>query len=221
MRRQSLAVFGTLLCVTCRGAGEQRSEPDRGARAVDHTAEVGDTTVQVPSLPTPDTVSLAQHDTIRAAAGAMRQRAGSPGDTSAQGVVRAVGAVPTAQLVVRSATGDAATQVGLTGPLLEEMGTLVGAEVRVWGEAVANQPPPPVRAIEVSGYEIVSVGGRKPYVGVLSEYDSALWLHAETVMRLVNVPDELVAGEGARVWIVGSVEGDQLTVQSYGIIRRP
>ncbi len=221
MRRQSLAVLGTILCVACGGAAERRSEPDGRARAVDHTAEAGDTTAQDPNLRTPGTASHTDDDTIRAAAGAMRQRPGSPGDTSAQGIVRAVGPVPTAQLVVRSTTGDAVMQVGIRGPLAEELGALVGAEVRVWGEAVANQPPPPLRAIDVSGYDIVSVSGRKPYVGILSQHDNGLWLNAETVMRLVNVPEELVAGEGAKVWIVGSVDGDLLTVQSYGVIRRP
>ncbi len=146
----------------------------------------------------------------------------APGDTTVRGVVRAVGAGPgPQQLVVRSGTGNAATVVGLTGSLRGELGQLVGLEVEVRGRAVDNQPPSPPRAVDVARYEIISVGGEKPYVGVLELREGAVWLAGPRAMRLAEVPEPLVTRTGAKVWIVGSVDGDRLQVQAYGVIKEP
>lgn len=143
----------------------------------------------------------------------------TPGDTTVQGVVRAVGAVPTAQIVIQSGTGTAATGVGVVGPLRAELGHLVGAEVQVWGPPVSNQPPPPARAVEVARYEIVSVSGRNPYVGILERRGDEMWLNSEKIVKLAIVPPELAAANGAKVWIVGSMMGGELAVESYGVIK--
>ncbi len=192
------------------GAGADTLRPEQ--TAPDTTPTVADTAMQ----PAPST------DATRPTAAPPRASRGTtPADSSAQGVVRVVGADPLSQVVLQTTVDGARVRVGVTGPLRAELGQLVGAEVRVWGPAVPNRPPTPPRAIDVSRYEIVSVNGERPHVGELVLRVNGMWLISESEMRLANVPDDLSDLSGAWVWIVGPVRGEVLTVQTYGIIRRP
>ncbi len=139
-----------------------------------------------------------------------------PGDSSAVGIVRSVGAMPLEQLVLQSG----GRSLAITGPLKDEVAQLEGAEVRVWGRPVANQPPTPPRALDVSGYEVVAVGGATPVVGILMSRDETMYLvtGADT-LQLAVVPGMLRTKEGAKVWLVGSRDGNAFRVGSYGIIR--
>ena len=138
----------------------------------------------------------------------------SAADTVAQGVVAVTGADPFTQVVASGAAGE----VALTGALREELATLHGAEVRVRGRPMANHQPRPARAVEVTSYEIVAIGGERPYVGELTLGEGGHWLAG---MRLVGAPEELSRAVGGKVWVVGRRADGELQVLSYGIIRRP
>lgn len=138
-------------------------------------------------------------------------------DTVVNGVVRSVGADPFAKTVV--ATSDGAS-VAVSGDLASEIAQLLGAQVRVWGTAEPNAPPPPPRAVDVRGYEILVVGGGKPTVGILGPDGRTLNTLTRGTIPLTGVPDDMAAMAGAKVWVVGVEEGGGIAVQSYGVIRR-
>jgi hypothetical protein len=86
----------------------------------------------------------------------------------------------------------------------------------------ANRPPPPVQAIAATDYEIVSINGRRPVVGVLREQGGEYLVgEGQAAVRLTIVPDALKRRLGAKVWVVGSQAAGGLAVQSFGVIRDP
>ncbi len=140
------------------------------------------------------------------------------GDTTAQGMIRSIGADPFAQLVIQPRPGHGEGQVAIAGELRSELAQLQGVEVLVRGRVAPNRPPNPPRAIEVTSYEIVSVGGERPYVGTLRDAAGTLMLLDMVVIR---APHDLRRAVGGKVWISGPVSGDSLRVSLYGIIKRP
>ena len=108
------------------------------------------------------------------------------------------------------------SSVGLVGDLAAELARLSGAVVTVRGN---EAPAPADRGLEVTEYEVVSVNGETPGVGVLERRDGAYWLGSDPGVRLMGVPDALAQAVGAKVWVTGSSGADGVTVQSYGIIR--
>ena len=145
-----------------------------------------------------------------------------PGDTVVEGVVQEVGAMPLTQLVVQTVGGEKPQSIGVRGSMRRDIQNLVGAEVRVWGRSVPNQPPTPPRAVEVAGYEILSVGGATPVVGTLVADGGGFYLvTAGDRLALDPMPENLRALIGAKVWAVGHRDGGTLQVESYGVIRRP
>ena len=151
------------------------------------------------------------HRTQGQAGGAAQ--ASPPRDTVVQGVVQVVGADPFAQVVIAGAPG--AAEVGIQGATRSELAQLTGAVVRVMGRPIANAQGTPPRAVLVTSYEIVTVNGAAPVVGVLEERGGARWLGGH---RLIAVPEELKRAVGAEVWVLGHVGPDGLTVTAYGII---
>lgn len=141
--------------------------------------------------------------------------------TTVEGTVQVVGADPFPQVVLQVGEGAAVQQIAITGPLRDELGTLHGITVRVAGRSVANPQGVPSQAIEVTGYDVVSVNGEQAYVGILAIRDGDMWLDASTATRLSAVPTELESKAGAKVWITGPIEDGVLRVQSYGVIREP
>ena len=139
-------------------------------------------------------------------------------DTKAQGLIRSIGADPFAQIVIQPRPGHGEGQVAIAGELSSELAQLQGAEVLVRGRVAPNRPPNPPRAIDVTRYEIISVGGERPYVGTLAERGGVLTL-ADLVV--VGAPRHLRNAAGGKVWITGHVSGDSLRVSLYGIIRKP
>jgi hypothetical protein len=89
----------------------------------------------------------------------------------------------------------------------------------MWGPAVGNQPPIPPRAVDVSGYEIVSIGGDSPVVGTLVERSGAYYLVSGDTIALGPIPDALRTRVGAKIWVVGPRHDDALSVQAFGVIR--
>jgi hypothetical protein len=132
-------------------------------------------------------------------------------DTVVRGVVAVVGADPLAQVVL----GAGGRDVAIVGALRAELGTLHGAEVEVRGRAVGNPQGMPSRAVEVTRFEIVTIAGERPIVGMLEAQADDLWLAG---WRLLGAPDELRRAVGAKVWVIGKEEGRRLLVQSYGVI---
>jgi hypothetical protein len=106
----------------------------------------------------------------------------------------------------------------MLGPLEPELRRLNGAAVWVAGAPASGGARP---SFTVSRYEIVSIDGAKPAVGVVTTRDGTTWLAGDDTVKLASVPAALEARQGAKVWVVGRRSGAELIVQSYGIIREP
>lgn len=136
------------------------------------------------------------------------------GDTVVRGVVAVVGADPVPQVVV--AVGPGGREVAVIGALRAELGALSGAEVEVRGRSVPNPLGEPPLAVDVGSYEIVLIGGERPIVGTLEARGDDVWLAGR---RLLVLPPELRNAVGRKVWVVGRVTREGVTVQSFGVIR--
>ncbi len=111
---------------------------------------------------------------------------------------------------------DDGSPVGLVGELASELARLSGAVVTVRGNPASA---PAARGMEVTEYEVVTVNGETPSVGVLERRQGEYWLGGEPDVHLTGVPDGLAQAVGAKVWVTGSSSADGVRVQSYGIIR--
>jgi hypothetical protein len=147
--------------------------------------------------------------------------ASSAQDTTARGVVRVVGAVPSTAVVLVSA----GARLALVGPLAPELAALDGGEVVVTGPVGASPPPlpPRSRAITVRTYTIEAIAGGKPVVGTLIADQAGARVDS---IRLVDMPPALQESSGRRVWVVGErVASGALRVTAFGVIgpaaRRP
>jgi hypothetical protein len=153
----------------------------------------------------------------------MRAAEGSEGadvaNATAEGVVRVVGNDPTPQVVLSVGDGAEATQIALVGEFHDELGMLSGVEVSVAGSDVPNPQGFPEQAIDVYEYDVLSVNSVPAYLGVLELRDGELWLDRENALQLTSVPAQLANMEGAKVWITGPVDGEDLRVQSFGIVK--
>lgn len=139
-------------------------------------------------------------------------------DTTAEGIVRVVGADPI-PTVVLEVGGSGVT---LLGPLVPELARLVGARVSVRGAAAtANVPVGSSRAaIAVRDYTIREIAGGVPVVGLLTVEPGRV-LHVNGV-KLAGVPSGLAELAGAKVWVVGTRRDDgALAVSAYGVIAMP
>lgn len=106
--------------------------------------------------------------------------------------------------------------VGLIGDMEPELQRLAGATVRVTGTPSDRFPG---GGLEVRSYEVLSIDGTEPHVGVLIERDGAFWLADSDTLRLEAVPAELQGRTGAKIWVIGRRGGDAIQIQSYGVIR--
>lgn len=138
--------------------------------------------------------------------------AAAPPDT-VRGIVRQVGSVPFLMTVVQGEDTAA-----VEGALEEEISRLVGARVAVFGQRLEGRfPGPTVRA---AGYEILSVDGERPTVGILRRESGSTYLDLAGEAgrtELSSVPEGLMRHVGAKVWVITSDEGG--AVLRYGILR--
>jgi hypothetical protein len=140
----------------------------------------------------------------------------TPSETVLTGKV-AVGGLASDQRTTLQIEGGTPTR--LTGPLEPELRRLNAATVWVTGAPTAG---PPNAAFAVSRYEIVSIEGIKPVVGVLTSRDGATWVAAERdTVKLSATTPEMRPKIGAKVWVVGRRTGAELTPQSFGVLREP
>jgi hypothetical protein len=114
---------------------------------------------------------------------------------------------------------DGGSPVTLVGSLEPELRRLTGATVWVAGAPGAGKRN---ATFSVTRYEIVSIGGAKPLVGHVVARGGAAWLATDRdTLQLLSAPPELAARTGAKIWVVGRRAGNELTTQSYGVIREP
>jgi len=130
-----------------------------------------------------------------------------------------IGAVGLAMSPVTSLEVEGARAMTLVGPLEPELRRLGSATVWVSGSPVSGAPN---ATFSVTRYGIVSIDGAKPLVGVVTTRGGATWLATETdTVELAKPPAELAAMRGAKVWVIVRRSGNELTTQSYGVIRDP
>jgi len=110
------------------------------------------------------------------------------------------------------------SSVNLVGDFERELHNVSGATVLVEGRRTRDDPT--LGTFDVYGYEISSIDGAKPEVGIFESYDTSWFLLVDDKpVALADVPDGLKTQDGAKVWIVGERTRTRLRVQSYGIIR--
>lgn len=138
---------------------------------------------------------------------------------SATDEMRATGRVAvggTGPIRVVNLLTDSGETIGLAGDLLDELMRLAGAVLSVTGPPTQTVQG---RAVNVSRYDVVSVDGETPSVGILVAGDDTYRLEGEAAQPLVDVPPELGSQVGAKIWVVGPETAAGLRVRSYGVIR--
>lgn len=138
---------------------------------------------------------------------------GVPGPDTVSGIVRRVGSIP----FVRTLVGEGEEAVAVVGEYEGEVGRLTGAEVRVTGEARTGGLGAELRA---TSYEILSVDGERPHVGVLARDAEGYRLEGPegASLALRAVPESYAQLVGARLWVVTDDDG---VVIRYGVLRGP
>ncbi len=133
------------------------------------------------------------------------------GTATVTGRVRVAGSTPLERVMIEPDEPGAGA-VEISGDLRPELKRLSGAGVRVTGTLSA------AKRLVVSEYAILDISGHKPVVGILEmEGSEASVVDAEGGRWLLRAaPPELVANEGAKVWVVLNTDG---VVTGYGIIR--
>jgi hypothetical protein len=128
------------------------------------------------------------------------------------GRVRVAGSTPLERVLIEpDEPGAGAFEIA--GELRPELKRLSGATVRVTGVMS------PSDRLLVSEYTILDISGHKPVVGVLEVDDSeASVVDADGARRrLRDAPTELLAHDGAKIWVVLNTNG---VVTGYGILRQ-
>lgn len=125
-------------------------------------------------------------------------RIGEAGPDTISGTVRLVGNVPFVRTVVEPEDGAPTT---VSGPYQPELERLVGAVVRVTGRSGPTDDGRP--GLDATGYEILSVDGERPLVGVLRRDAEGFWLEAPggDTTRVIAVTEPLASRIGYRVWL--------------------
>jgi hypothetical protein len=119
---------------------------------------------------------------------------------------------------VTSLQVEGAKPARLVGPLEPELQRLNSARVWVAGAPVATPP----NGFSVTRYDVVSIDGAKPLVGVIMSRAGAVWLATATdTVKLTPASADLTSKVGAKVWVIGRRSGSDLAVQTHGIIRGP
>ncbi len=139
---------------------------------------------------------------------------GSPALTAAKGRVVNGG---TDRVRITSLVSDGGTATRLVGALIHELRSLAGAELLVRG---VTRDDGAGRALDVREYEVLSVDGQRPLVGIVIRQGDALWLAAGDTLRLVPQLDEMRALVNTKVWVVGETDPvmRELRIRSYGAI---
>jgi hypothetical protein len=139
---------------------------------------------------------------------------GEQGPESVSGTVRQVGNLPFARTLV----DDNADGVFVTGELESEIARLGGMTVRVTGSFTDGEQPG--RHILATSYELLSDEEEPMAVGILRRDEEGFFLRMfdGAEYRLSQVPSELEATTGVKLWVAAAEGGH---VRGYGILREP
>ncbi len=140
---------------------------------------------------------------------------GRLGPETVEGRVRVIGNEPFSRPFVQP---DDDEGVIVSGEYKSEIRRLAGAQVRVSGHFVQGELPQPT--LEASSYEILSVDGDAPLLGLLERDAEGFYLvhPGGSVSRVTYVSDPLSERLGGLVWVVLDERGG---VARYGILREP
>jgi hypothetical protein len=155
-----------------------------------------------PAAAEPDSVTEPETDPVT------QPPAAATATDSVRGTVVVTGVGPSPYATLTSSEGP----IMLAGALETELRQLGGAQVDVFGELTGAQR----RSLTVQRYEVLAIDGERPVVGtVLAD---GRRIAAGDTLTVVGLADPLPAG--AKIWIVGRRDGTQLSLQSWGVIRR-
>ena len=188
-------VLGTLVAAACGGrddVADETAPEDQPAAGADAAGAQGS---DASAEPGPDAAAAADLESLN-------------------GQVLVTG---TAQIEFVTLQIDGGGAVNLSGALLPELRQLSGAMVNVQGSRTTAAPP----GFDATAYEVTSIDGQRPSVGLLQERDGGFTIAGAESVRLTGIPDALRGRVGAKVWVVGRQTDSGLQVQSYGVIREP
>jgi hypothetical protein len=116
---------------------------------------------------------------------------------------------------------DGGRQVALSGAPAEELRNIDGARVRLVGRRTAGAAPG--GGVEAESYELLSIDGERPTVGILrvTGQSAMLEIPGGSMVRLAGAPPALLSRAGAKVWVTGRAGSEGLAVTSYGVLRVP
>lgn len=212
--RRALPVSLTLASLACGSGGGARQAPGEASSDSMPAAPTMPDTGRTAGAPTAsDTLATAR--AAGTAPAAPHDSAGNrTGQTTVRGKVVVTGTTGTSTVVLVPPDGK---QVFLAGDPAGELRALAGAEVQVQGVPTSGFPGP---ALLVAGYEVLSINGEQPHVGVILVRADTIWLAGSTdTLRVIAAPPSWTGRAGAHVWITGPVRDGTLQVQSYGVIR--
>lgn len=165
----------------------------------------GDTAVTTPAAPTK----------APRPAGSGGQAPGTPatpvttpaGADTIRGIAAEVGSIPVTSIVVRPAGGRSVT---ILGDLAREIGRAAGADVWVRGRRTPQ-------GLVAEQYAVRTVDGQPAVDGVVAaEGDGLALITPGGARRIARPPQALRGMIGARVWLVGDLDG---SITSYGVLR--
>ena len=140
------------------------------------------------------------------------------GDTI-RGVLSMVGSEPGAVLVLAPRKGDAVVPRGAE---LAQLRALIGLEVTIAGrmtdDCVTEGGPRGARVFEMTQFAVRAMNGAGAIDGMLVR-EGASWMLATSDGRrqpIPILPGALAQQEGARVWFVGTLDGN---ISAYGVIK--
>jgi hypothetical protein len=113
---------------------------------------------------------------------------------------------------------DSGGSLRLLGDLSGELRALAGATVGVSGRRTNAGPSAGFTVVQ---YEVLSIDGQRPVVGIVTARDGRVLLVGAEEVELVGVPPQLASRVGAKVWVVGPRSGVSIDVRSFGVIREP
>ena len=111
------------------------------------------------------------------------------------------------------------THVRLSGKLEKGLVGLPGAHVLLEGKL---RPSVPYPEVDVRNYTILSISGKRPFVGVLRKEDGRFRLESGQGRALEldvgGLEEGALPKPGATLWVTGSVVGDTLRVERFGVL---
>lgn len=209
----TLLLAASVACTSERGR-DSASDVDTAAVAADVDADTAADGNAEAALD----VDVNSDDTAAAGAAGQKTAVAVTGDT-ARGIVRIVGSEPNTAAILDGPTGV----VALGGPALTLLRRAVGAEVTVRGtltnELDLMAAPNGARRFVVADFVVRTSDGNAVTDGVLELDNGSYSLRLANGERrpIVQLPDELKAHVGERVYIIGAVDRPS----GWGILGKP